>query len=108
MSFVVIYRDSQGVASILNKLFSTEEDAYTFVKSHSISEFEIITDSELQQYLAEQQQRQQTGNQRQGGYQQRVTAYSDEREPQTRRDYSQPYKPDFFKPTFVGKKQRRG
>jgi hypothetical protein len=80
MSFVVIYRDSQGVASILNKLFSTEEDAYTFVKSHSISEFEIITDSELQAYLAEQQ-RTKTGYPSQGGYQQRVTAYSDEREP---------------------------
>ena len=108
MGFILFYRNSDGNVVYFNKIWSTESEAFEFAKSHTLSDYMIVTEEEFQQYLAGQQvhQGQQSGNQRQAGYQQQVIAYSDERELEPRRDYTQPFKPAFFRPAFVGRKRR--
>jgi hypothetical protein len=115
MGFVLLYRDSQGNVTFLDKIFSSEAEVFEFVKSHSaaIRDYEILSESEYQQFMAEQQaSAQQSYQQRRGGYQQRVEAYSDEREPEQQHMNPRPvmmrnYRPAFVSPTFIGKKIRR-
>jgi hypothetical protein len=112
MGFVLLYRDSQGAVTFLDKIFSTESECYEFVKSHSavIRDYEIVSESEFQAWAQTQQQQSQPRYR--GGYQQTVSAVSDEREPEPRHMSPRPVFVRNFRPAFisfpsVGKKIRR-
>ncbi len=106
MSFIVLLRDEHGAISYLNKEFSTEEEAFTFCKSHSITEYMILTLEEFQAWLSNKNQSSSSG------YHQSVEAISDERTGSydIPRHYSMTYKnfrPAFVRPAFVGRRIRR-
>jgi hypothetical protein len=104
MGFVLLIRDEAGNVTYLSKLFSSEAECFEFVKSHSINDYEIVTQSEFESYLQQSQQKQQ-------GYRQTVDVdIIDEEEPQRpSRPIIRNYSPRFIRPVFVGsnKKDRR-
>jgi len=104
MGFILLYRDSAGAVTFLDKIFGTENECYEFVKSHSavITDYQICSQEEVQQYMAEQQaSAQQQYQQKQGGYKSHVDITIDETEPEAE---PKPIKPIFvrnYRPAFI-------
>lgn len=102
--YVLLFRDEQGNVQYFNKLFSSEAEAFEFVKLHRIHDYEIVTQEELQQFVQEQQlQLQQYEEQTQQQYQQ----------PRHQMGYksNRGFHPAFvqnrtFHPVFIGRKRR--
>jgi hypothetical protein len=116
MSYILLVRDENGQASWINKVFETPEQCFEFAKLHNISQenYQIVTEQEFQQYLAEQQvqQGQQGGYRQQGGYQQHVHIIEDQREVEQEPGPQRPvmirnYRPAFITFKTVGRKIER-
>jgi hypothetical protein len=105
MGFILLFRNENGQVEYFNKIFSSEAEAFEFTKVHRISDYEILTEPEFAQYIANQQQQR-------SGYRQNVDVVSDEREPEPRHMSPRPvfvrnYRPAFVRFPSVGKKNRR-
>ena len=108
MGYVILIREADGSTSYINKIFSSEAEAYTFVKSHSsgIADYTIATEEEFRDFLQSQQQ----SKQQRGGYQQNITIIDDQREEEPETQFrSKPlilnYQPKFVRPAFAGYKK---
>jgi hypothetical protein len=105
MGYILIYRDAEtGMVTYLDKVFPSPEEAYQSAKVHSIHDYEIVSETEFQEFMAEQQaqaQQQQSQPRYRGGYQQHVEAYSDEREPEREPRRPIPVMLKNYRPQFI-------
>jgi len=93
MSFVLLFRNEEGKIEYFNKLFSSEAECFEFTRVHRITDYEILSEQEFQAWIQSQQQR--------SGYQQRVSAVSDEREPEREPRRQIPIMMRNYRPAFV-------
>lgn len=95
MGFIVVFRNAQGNPEWLQKVFTSEMEAYQTVKLHRIYDYEILTEAEFQQFYQILQQ------QSQQGYQQNVNvSISPEEEEVYRPPRHLAYK-GLFRPVFM-------